>query len=83
VKCIVGVRGSGFVNALWMEPNTVMIVMQVKAWEPWNVDFARSCGLFVFQSNQLQLMRFSPRDVDVQHFINVIRETFSYMNWKE
>jgi hypothetical protein len=51
VQCLVGVRGSGLVNCMWMMQNTAMVEIQAGECD---LNFARlgvMCGLRVFETS--------------------------------
>jgi hypothetical protein len=81
VECIVGIRGSGLTNVIWMMPNTVMVEIQAR-WS--DCSFYRLgliCGLWVFETGHPLIHRFHPSVVDVSVIIEGIKAAFRFMKW--
>jgi capsular polysaccharide biosynthesis protein len=83
VKCLMGVRGSGLTNVMWMAPDTVLIEIQTWGCDPVLTHTAVLCGLWVFATTSPFAHSYAPFVIHVTMIVDVVRKAFALMKWNE
>jgi hypothetical protein len=81
-KCLVGVRGSGLSNVIWMLPDTALVEIQTRHCDLNFARLAKMCGLWVFETGHPNVHSFAPFMADVEVIATSVKAAYDTLKWK-
>jgi hypothetical protein len=75
--CVIGVRGSGLTNVVWMSPNTIMVEIQARYCDCAFANCAMLCGLWIVETTHPGVNMVSAFNLKVDVVMEAVRTAFS------